>query len=136
MRFLDANVFVRYLVRDDEAKAQACFDLFQRVKLGQEQVSTNDVIVAEVAYVLSSRALYHLGHDDVRARLVPLLSLSGLKLPRKRLCFRALETYAAHPSLDFEDALAVGTIENDPSGEICSYDRDFDRVPGVKGAEP
>ena len=32
MRFLDANVILRYLTRDDEAKAEACYELFQRVQ--------------------------------------------------------------------------------------------------------
>ena len=30
MRFLDTNVFLRYLTGDDEVKAQACYELFQR----------------------------------------------------------------------------------------------------------
>ncbi len=45
MRFLDANVILRYLVRDDEAKAQACFDLFQRAKRGEEEILTCEAIV-------------------------------------------------------------------------------------------
>jgi len=32
VRFLDTNIFVRYLAGDDQVKAQACFDLFKRVK--------------------------------------------------------------------------------------------------------
>lgn len=31
MRFLDANVILRYLTRDDAIKAQACFAMLQRV---------------------------------------------------------------------------------------------------------
>ncbi len=34
MRFVDTNIFIRYLTNDDPRKAQACFDLFQRAKQG------------------------------------------------------------------------------------------------------
>ena len=54
MRFLDTNVILRYLTRDDEEKAQACFRLFQRVNQGEEELFTCESIVAEVVYVLSS----------------------------------------------------------------------------------
>jgi predicted nucleic acid-binding protein len=30
MQFVDTNIFIRHLPRDDPDKAQACFELFQR----------------------------------------------------------------------------------------------------------
>ena len=50
MRFLDANVILRYLTRDDETKARACFALFQRLKRGEERVFTCEAILTEVVY--------------------------------------------------------------------------------------
>ena len=137
MRFLDTNVILRYLTRDDEAKAEACYRLFQSVKNGEEELFTCEAIVTEVVYVLSSpRAGYRLSHDDIRARLVPILSLRGLRLLHKRVYVRALDIYASFPSLDFEDALAVAHIERQGITEIVSYDRDFDRVVQVQRTEP
>lgn len=136
MRFLDANVFLRYLTRDDEAKANACYDLFQRIGRGEEEVVTNELIVAELTYILSSRAHYNLTHDDIRARLTPLLNLRGLELPGKRRCLRALEIYATYPALDFEDAFSIATLADDDIAEIYSYDRDFDQIRDVRRLEP
>lgn len=137
MRFLDANVILRYLTRDDETKAQACYQLFQRVKRGQEEVFTCEAIIAEVVYVLSSsRAPYKLGHEEIRARLLPILSLRSLKFPQKRVYLRALDIYASAPFLDFEDALAVAHMERRGVTEILSYDRDFDRVGDMQRVEP
>ena len=137
MRFLDTNVILRYLTRDDEAKAEACYRLFQSVKNGEEELFTCEAIVTEVVYVLSSpRAGYRLSHDDIRARLVPILSLRGLRLLHKRVYVRALDIYASSPSLDFEDALAVAHMERQGITEIVSYDRDFDRVVQVQRTEP
>ncbi|MBI2917404.1 MAG: PIN domain-containing protein [Chloroflexi bacterium] len=137
MRFLDANVILRYLTRDDEAKAEACYQLFQQLKQGTEEVFTCEAVLAEVVYVLSSpRAPYRLSHEEIRGRLLPILTLRGLKLPQKGVYVRALDIYSAFSFLDFEDALAVAHMERRGTQEVLSYDRDFDRVPGMIRVEP
>ena len=137
MRFLDTNVILRYLTRDDEAKAEACYELFQRVQRGEEELSTCEAIVTEAVYVLSSpRLSYRLSHEEIRARLLPILTLRGLKLPQKRVYLRALDLYASSPFLDFEDAVAVAHMEQRGITEIVSYDQDFDRMSGLRRIEP
>ena len=66
----------------------------------------------------------------------PLLSVGGLKLAHKGNYTRALDIYAAHPFLDFEDALSVAHMERQGLTVLTSYDRDFDRVGGVTRKEP
>ena len=137
MRFLDTNIIIRFLTRDDESKAEACFQLFQRIKRGEEEVFTCEAMVTEVAYVLtSSRTPYRLSHAQVKDRLLPILSLRGVRLPHKRVCIRALDIYASAPDLDLEDALAAAHMEQQGLTEIYSYDRDFDGVEGVTRLEP
>ena len=137
MRFLDTNVILRYLTRDDEVKAEACYQLFQQVKDGEEELFTCEAIVAEVTYVLSSsRAGYRLSHEEIRDRLLPILTLRGLKLPQKRICLRALDTYASHAHLDFEDALALEHMRQQGLTKIVSYDGDFDYMIGIQRVEP
>ena len=137
MRFLDTNVILRYLTRDDEVKAEACYELFQRVSRGEEELFTCEAIVTEVVYVLSSaRAGYQLGHEEIRARLLPILTLRGLRIPQKRIYIRALDLHASSNFLDFEDALAVAHMEQQGIEEILTYDRDFDRVNEVSRVEP
>ena len=137
MRFLDANVILRYLTRDDKTKAKACYELFRRVQHGEVEIVTCEAIVAEVIYVLSSPRLpYRLSHGQIRERLLPLLTLRGLRLPQKRVVLEALDIYASSRSVDFEDALAAAHMEQRGITEIFSYDRDFDRVPGVRRVEP
>jgi predicted nucleic acid-binding protein len=136
VRFVDANIFLRYLVDSDPGKAQACRDLFRRVQAGDEVATTSEVIVAEVAYVLRSRAHYGLAPAEIAERLRPLLALRGLKLDHKTACLRALEVWEAHPKLDFEDATIVAHLERQGETEVYSYDRDFDGVEGVARVEP
>ena len=137
MRFLDTNIIIRYLTRDDEVKARACYELFRQVEQGEEELFTCEAVVAEVTYVLSSRrSPYQLSHEEIQSRLLPILTLRGLRFPQKGVCIRALDLFASAPFLDFEDALAVAHMERLGMTEIVSYDRDFDRVAGVRRFEP
>jgi len=113
MIFLDTNIFLRYLTRDDAEKSAVCLALLQRGQAGEE-ATTSEVVLAEVAYVLSSPRQYKLSHADVSA----------------------LDRYSTYPHLDFEDCLTVAQIEQQGIGTLASYDRGFDRVPGITRREP
>ena len=63
MEFLDANVFLRYLTRDDPVKAERCYELLQRLKRKEIQVITSESVLAEVVCVLTSHSLYNQGYD-------------------------------------------------------------------------
>ncbi|MGH2535610.1 MAG: PIN domain-containing protein [Thermomicrobiales bacterium] len=138
MTFLDTNIFLRFLTRDEAAKAEACRALFQRLDRGEEQATTSEAVIAEVVYVLSARSGvgYGLTPSEVAGRLKPLLSVAGLKLAHKGNFARALDLYAAQPFLDFEDALSLDHMERQGITRLMSYDRDFDRVPGITRQEP
>ncbi|MCU0504131.1 MAG: type II toxin-antitoxin system VapC family toxin [Anaerolineae bacterium] len=135
MRFVDTNVFIRHLTRDDPVKAQACYQLFLGAQRSEVVLTTSEAVVAEVVYVLSSKQLYNLPREQIRALLYPLLSLRGLKLTGREVYLRALDVYAAS-ALDFEDALAVAHMERHHLTEIYSYDGHFDKVAGLTRLEP
>jgi uncharacterized protein len=136
VRFLDTNVILRYLTRDDEAKAAACLRLFQRVGEGTEELTSSEAVFTETVYVLESARHYHLQRAEIRARLVPILTLRGLRLANRSTLLRAFDVYVEYPDLDVEDALAVAHMERHGVTEIVSYDTGFDRVPGIERQEP
>lgn len=135
MHFVDTNIFIRYLTKDDPDKAQACFELFQQAQANQVALTTTEAVITEVVYVLSSQKTYGLARVDIRARLYPLLSVPGLRLPQRRTYLRALDLYATHP-LDFEDAVIVAQMERQNIGDLYSYDRGFDRLSNLTRHEP
>lgn len=135
MKFLDANVILRYLTRDDPKKAENCYELFQKVKRGEIELTTCEAIIAEVVYVLSSHSLYNLPRDEVCSLLLPIINLYGLKIPQKRLYIRALDIYASK-NIDFEDALIFAHMEKRQIKEIYSYDSDFDKLEELRRLEP
>ena len=88
MKFLDTNVILRYLTRDDEEKAEACYEFLQRVQRGEQELFTCESIIAEVIYVLSSPRQYGLNHQEIRERLAPILRLRHLQL-----CIQSCQTF-------------------------------------------
>lgn len=133
--FVDTNVFIRMLIGDDPVKAERCFQLFQHVQRGETILHTSEAIIAEVAYVLASRATYRFPRDAVVAALRPLLGLPGLRLDDKDAIFGALGLWETS-NLDFEDCLAVAQMQKLGLERIFSYDRGLDRVPGIVRLEP
>ena len=136
MRYIDTNIFIRFLTGDVPSKEESTRLLFRRVDLNEEEVTTSEAVVAEIVYVLSSRSHYGLSRDAIHERLSPILNLEGLKLDRKSAVLRGLEIYADYPRFDFEDALSVAHMESMGIEEILSYDLDFDFFPGIKRIEP
>ncbi len=136
MKCADANIILRFLTGDDPVKAAACLRLMQRLQQGLEEATTSTVIFHEVLYVLSSRAHYGLSHPEAAARLKPIVALRGLQVPHKRTVLHALDVYTEHPFLDFGNALSVAEMARLGIEEIISYERDFDRAPGIKRVEP
>jgi predicted nucleic acid-binding protein len=127
MNFIDTNIFIRYLVKDDQDKAEACFRLLEKAKASKVELFTSESVIAEVVFVLSSKRLYNLSHQDIRVRLYPILSLPGLKMSNRRQYLRALDVYGNN-NIDFEDALSIATMERKKISQIYSYAEDFDRV--------
>ncbi len=139
MKFLDTNVFLRFLVEpatdEDRRKHAACMALFNDVADGAVQITTSEAILHELLYVLCSPRQYGLSHEDAVARLRPILTLRGFHLSQKRTLLRAVELFEAHAFLDFADAIAV-TRSQEAGDELLSYDRDFDKVAGAERREP
>lgn len=136
MRFLDTNVFIRFLSQDDPAKAEKCSKLFERLSRNDEEVMTCEAVVAEVVYVMSSKKQYGLSAEEIHRLFSPLLEFRGLRLAGKARCIRALEIYAMRPSIGFEDAIIAAHMEAENVAEIYSYDSHFDGLPPIERIEP
>lgn len=132
--FLDTNIILRFLLRDEEAKFQRCFDLLKRAERGEEKLETSDLVISEVVWILESKP-YGLDRDRIRDLVLPIVQLRGLRLSGKRVFERAFQVYG-DKAIDFIDAYNAATMERRGLNEIYSYDPDFDRVPGITRVEP
>jgi len=137
VKYLDTNIFLRYLVSGgNPEKRAACKELFRAINAGTDTATTCEAVVTEIVYVLSSKRQYNLTHKEVRARMVPILSMRGLKIPNKHVYRRALDLYTSYTFLDYEDAICLANLELRPGNKLYSYDTHFDRIQGVTRLEP
>ena len=96
MRFIDTNVSIRFIIRDENPKTQTARELFRRVRDGLAECVTCELVVAEIVYVLRFHDLYHLTSVQIRDTLWPLLTLSGLRLVNRAVYLQALDLIVEH----------------------------------------
>jgi len=131
--FLDANVIIHFLTREDGDKPERSLALLSKVENREETVETSDLVIAEVVWFLSTRQ--GLRPRRVCDLLVPLLAIDTIRLPDKALLERALNLYGKS-GIDFVDAYNAVWMRKRGIDRIYSYDTDFDKVSGITRIEP
>jgi uncharacterized protein len=133
--FIDTNIILRYLIGDDPKKMRACYALFKAADNYELSLTTSESVIAEVVFVLSSKKHYGLLAEEIKKRLMPILTIRGLKLEHQPTLKRALDLFV-ELKIDFEDCLCIAHMERQHLKEIYSYDQDFDCIGNVKRVEP
>ena len=134
--FVDTDVIVRLITRDDPAKAAAAAALFARVEIGQLRVAAPSSVIHDAVYVLGSPRLYALPRAEIRDALSALLGLSGFVVADRGVLLRALDVFVARRRLDFGDEMIVAAMAEAGATDLYSYDAHFDRVPGIERRPP
>jgi predicted nucleic acid-binding protein len=130
---IDSNTILRFLVNDAPQLAVRAVALFERVADGTERVLLEDVVLAEVVWTLTT--FYRATRAQIHDYLVQVLQLDGVEHPDKSALQTALLFYRDRNE-DFIDALLAAKAIGDGSGQIYTFDRDFDRLPGVTRRDP
>ena len=133
MRFVDTNVFLRFLVNDDPEKADACEMLFRRAITGEESLFTTDMVMAEIVWVLES--YYELSKSDVREKIEKILNTKNLECPNREIIITALSAYE-EKNIDYIDAYNASILKMKGIDEVYSYDRHYERIKWLKRIEP
>jgi predicted nucleic acid-binding protein len=133
--FLDTNIFLRHLLDDHPEHSTHAHHLFQAIERREVVGWTSPLVVAEIVYILSNHKTYDIPRAEIREQLMPLLSVPGVQLERKRLYHRVFELYTSL-TIDFIDCYHAAMIESYGQGSLYSFDPDFDAVPSVARFEP
>lgn len=133
IRFLDTNILLRYLTRDDDHKARRALDLLIRVEQGEEKVITSSLVIFETVFTLQS--FYKLPRLQIKELIVPIISLRGLHLPGKNTYYRAFDLYVTQ-NISFADAYNAAYMLAEQVSDIYSWDTDFDKIEGITRLEP
>ena len=139
MEYLDTNILVRYLTKDDPEKAARAFAFLQEVEQGVRTVAMTEAVFAEVIFVLSSKRLYHIPRAEIVKRLLPVVMLKGLRIgskpSEKQIYTNALHLYET-TTLDMADVLTIVRMRHEGVQTVISFDTDFDQFSWIVRKEP
>ena len=118
---LDANVILRFLVRDNEELYQKSLEIIKDIESGKVETLLLDFILAEIVYVL--KRIYKVEKKEITNALKKLLLNDNFYTDNKIVTFEALDVYA-HKNIDFADAMLCAK-KNLEGFEIISFDKDM-----------
>ncbi|HBL39745.1 TPA: hypothetical protein DDZ10_03695 [Candidatus Uhrbacteria bacterium] len=131
--FIDTNIFLRVIAKDDEKKTRDCEVVIEALTNGHITGVTSTLVLAEFAWTCLS--FYKLKKTAFTPAINALLGIKRLAILDDYNHVLALKLYETH-SVKFIDALitshATVIKEHLP---ILSYDRDFDKL-NVRRVEP
>lgn len=130
---IDANILLRFLLNDIPEQADRCAELLKRIEAGTEKVLMPDLVLADVIWTLER--FYKQPKSKIQDILAPILALKGMHFSSKAAARRALQLYV-QKNIDWTDAFVAAQMLSKKKNKIYSYDRDFDKVPGINRLEP
>ena len=125
---VDSNVILRFLTGEPAHLAAQASLLFEAVDRGELALVVDPIVIAEVVWVLQS--FYRYRHGQITRVLQELVSHPGLETEDKAGLLLALHLYA-EKHIDFIDALVAVRMKRQGLLKVYSFDRRFDRLPGI-----
>jgi len=132
-KFVDTNVFLRYLTKDDQSKYQRCREMFRWALEGDMNISTSGMVIAELIWTLLS--YYKVPKAEVIEKVSVILGTENLFVPDKDVLADALVLFA-RKNIDFIDAYNAVFMKYKGLREIYSYDEDFETIEDIERKEP
>jgi len=132
-KFVDTNIFLRYLTKDDPSKYEICRQMFKRALEGGIAISTSGMVIAELIWTLLS--YYKVPKAEVIEKVSVILGTENLLVPDKDVLADALVLYA-RKNIDFVDAYNAVFMKYQGLRELYSYDEDFETIEDIERKEP
>jgi predicted nucleic acid-binding protein len=131
---VDTNLFLRHVLDDEATQSPRAHRLFADLERGVLTCWTTSTVIFECVYTLQSR--YHVPRFETRSALLPLLSIANLQLDGRERYRDIFDLYVTQRGLSFADCYHAVLARDLAGGEIVSFDRGFDRIPGLTRIEP
>ena len=127
---IDTNLLVRYLINDDQKKAEAVDNLLDRAAKGEVRIIVPSVVIAELVWVLES--FYQLKADAILELAEAIINTSGLDVTDKSTIISALRLYKSK-NIDFIDAWIIEFAKERGVKTIYTFDkRHFRDIEGIE----
>ena len=132
-QFLDTNVLIRHFLGDHAIQSPRATEFVRGIERGDVEIHTADTVVFEVVFILERH--YHRLKAEIRDAVMDLIDLPNVVLTSKRYLHEVFDLYVDR-NLPFADAYHVVQMRRLGLTEIVSFDREYDRVPGIARIEP
>jgi uncharacterized protein len=129
---VDANV-IMYAAGADHAAKKPSVSFLRRVAGGEVEASVDAEVLQEILHRYRAMGRWEAGRAvyDLARQLFPLvLPVTADVMDRARALLDENEALMAR------DALHAAVVLTGGLAGICTYDRDFDSIPGVRRMEP
>ena len=121
---IDANVILRYLLRDDERLFEKASAVLEQVKTGHETVVIPESVLAECVYVLLK--IYRVDRQIISEKLRGLFAYKGVVSPDKKGIVDSLELFGK-TQLSIVDCIVCAASLN--SGiPLLTFDEDLKKA--------
>lgn len=124
---LDTNVLARVLVQDDREQARRATALLRRAAARGERLFVSDVVVCELAWVLSSS--YGFSLEVVAGTLRDLLEVDELSFRDHAALERALTSFEAGAG-DYPDFVIQELARSAGFDTVATFDKALQKLPG------
>jgi predicted nucleic acid-binding protein len=131
--FVDTNIFLRYLTKDDPSKYEKCKEMFKKAMKGEIAIATSGMVIAELVWTLLS--YYKVPKAEVIEKVSVIVGTKNLSIPERHIIADALVLYA-RKNIDFIDAYNSIFMRYHGLREIYSYDEDFELMEDIQRREP
>jgi predicted nucleic acid-binding protein len=131
--FVDTNIFLRYLTKDDLSRYEKCREMFKRAMKGEIAIITSGMVIAELVWTLLS--YYKVPKAEVVEKITVIVGTKNLSIPDKQVVADALVLYA-RKNIDFIDAYNAIFMRYHGLRDIYSYDEDFELIEDLQRREP
>lgn len=128
--FIDTNIFLRVLNRENEKNFIECSNVLKLIKEDKIKAFISNLVLTEIVFTLVS--FYKFKKTDCISSLKSVVNLKGLRILNKADIFLALEFYENN-NIKFVDAVIASTpLILKQKMKIVSYDKDFDKIGAIK----
>jgi predicted nucleic acid-binding protein len=125
-KIVDANVILRFFVRDNEEQFLRAKAFIQRIELRKEDVLMTEIVFAEVVWVLNK--VYEVPRQEIADTFSKVIGYQGIRTMLEKEIFQeSLRLYAKH-SLDIQDVF-LAVLSKNKGCPIITFDKhDFKKL--------
>jgi len=116
---LDKNVFIRFLIGDDELNHRKSVKLFAEIESEEINALLLESVFAEIVFVLEK--IYKVERKLITEHLSSIISLRGIRSQNKKVLLNALELYQSN-KIDIVDCILASYCILDDIN-IYSFDK-------------